>query len=71
MRSVLYAHSRFSWEDAIESYTCAIALNPSGWVYYYNRAGVYARISRTAEALADYEIAIEMKWEQNLNELIY
>ncbi|KAK6939870.1 Tetratricopeptide repeat 1 [Dillenia turbinata] len=53
MQSKLYS-------DAIELYTCAIALCENNAVYYCNRAAAYTQIHKYAEAISDCHKSIDI-----------
>ncbi|GAB4844180.1 hypothetical protein Ancab_037546 [Ancistrocladus abbreviatus] len=53
MQSKLYS-------DAIERYTCAVALNENNAVFYCNRAAAYTQIHKYNEAIRDCRKAIEI-----------
>lgn len=48
------------YDEAIESYTKAIALDPTNAVYYSNRAAAYSSKNDHANAILDAEKAIEV-----------
>ncbi|MFP4476614.1 MAG: tetratricopeptide repeat protein [Desulfatibacillaceae bacterium] len=52
---------RGRYEEAVESFTRAIGINPDLAVAYYNRAIAYRRLGDFEKAVADYTEAIEME----------
>ncbi|XP_068663977.1 uncharacterized protein [Aristolochia californica] len=49
-----------SYTDAVELYTCAIALCQNNAIYYCNRAAAYTQIHKYSEAIADCKKSIEI-----------
>ena len=49
-----------AWDDAIEAFTRAIAIDGTNHVYYSNRSAAYAGAERWSEAVKDAEKTIEL-----------
>jgi tetratricopeptide (TPR) repeat protein len=49
------------YEQAVEQFTAAIALNPNSWNAYYQRGFARENLQAFDEALADYAAALQLK----------
>ncbi|KAH7071518.1 hypothetical protein BKA63DRAFT_518110 [Paraphoma chrysanthemicola] len=58
------------YDEAIEHYTKALAVNTTAVKYYINRSTAYQRSSKYAEALSDAEIAVVLGTKRGSRELI-
>jgi suppressor of G2 allele of SKP1 len=58
------------YDEAIEHYTKALAVNATAVKYYINRSTAYQRASKYAEALSDAEIALVLANKRGTRELI-
>ncbi|KAH3743346.1 hypothetical protein Pelo_15264 [Pelomyxa schiedti] len=53
------AFQKGEWQDALSHYSMAISYDPEEYVYYTNRALVFLKLGRYAEAITDGTISIE------------
>jgi len=64
------ALSASNYDDAIQHFTQAIAVNPTAVKYYINRSTAYQRASKYPEALQDAEVAVVLAHKRGSRELI-
>lgn len=48
------------YEEALKHCDTAISISENNWIYFNNRAGVYLGLGRLDDAVADYQVAVEL-----------
>jgi tetratricopeptide (TPR) repeat protein len=59
------------WEGAIQDYTTFIMRQPNSVSAHWKRAELYAHVGKRAEALADYQIAINAAPDERLRQQLW
>ncbi|KAH7396182.1 hypothetical protein BKA66DRAFT_509258 [Pyrenochaeta sp. MPI-SDFR-AT-0127] len=64
------ALSASKYDEAVQAFTDAIAVNPTAVKYYISRSTAYQRSTKYPEALADAELAVVLAHKRGVRELI-